>query len=194
MTHHRWQLVAYIGVVTLGIVLLTFGVKNTVHTIRQYHTNTREIRTLKTKFKAPSIEDVRKFAAVCGRDDACSATVLQFVAKQAERGAKGENGQPGLRGLTGLRGPRGKRGPPGARGPSGPPGRSAQGPRGARGTKGEPGRRGSKGAKGASGPQGPPGTPGPPGGTGPPGPPGVSPTVARIVAAVCARLPPGICR
>lgn len=187
MTHRRWQLIAYLGVVTLGIVLLSLSVKNTIHTIRQYHTNTREIRRLKVRLEKPTMMDIRRFADVCGRDPVCVGRVQQFVLQGASvRGKPDQTGTVTIRLKPTIRKPVIRR----------IVRRTVQhivqvmnrpvpGPQGAHGTSG------ARGDKGDAGPAGPPGPPGPPG---PAGPPTAPPTIAQILAAVCANLPPGLCK
>lgn len=84
---------------------------------------------------------------------------------------------------------RGDTGNAGARGTAGATGSTgAQGSRGTAGSKGESGSAGASGAKGDRGERGPAGA------QGPQGPPGSGVSVGDVVAAVCARLPPGLCR
>jgi hypothetical protein len=93
---------------------------------------------------------------------------------------RGETGNAGARGRPGAAGSSGSRGERGSAGRSG-----TSGDRGAQGQRGPAGKDGKDGAPGARGPAGP---------QGPPGSAAGAPTVAEVVAAVCSRLPPGLCK
>jgi hypothetical protein len=178
-------LVAYIGLVAAGMVLLTFASRTIVHRYVDRRVQQEVTRhTRETVVKQESCVDVVACRAFIDRmirnatpaqrrvlltTLVRSVTVREIIrlglrGPRGRSGARGVRGRRGATGRTGARGPRGRTGATGARG--------SQGAKGDRGPQGGRGETGAGGAPGAPGPPGAPGAPGGPGGgNGPPCPP-----------------------
>lgn len=158
----RWPLVAYIALVAVGMVLLTFATRPLVK-----HYVDRRVEQQVTQRVVKTQEADCSSAAQVGECRALLDRLLATATPEQRRAFLVQTVRtlkPSVVVKLGLRGPRGERGRRGRTGRTGARGRS--------GARGRTGRRGAQGPRGATGARGPAGAVGPPGPAGAPGAPG----------------------